>query len=37
LNQTTRRKLLLNYQDYYSLHIQDFGQMKTLVVLHEVL
>lgn len=37
LNQLIRRKLLLRYQDYYSLHIQDFGQMKTLMVLHEVL
>ncbi len=32
-----RRKLLLYYQDYYGLHIADFGQMKTLTVLHEVL
>jgi len=37
LNHDTRRALLLKYQEYYSLHIQDFGQMKTLMVLHEVL
>jgi DNA repair protein RecO (recombination protein O) len=33
-----KRKLLLQYyQDYYALHITDFGPMKTLQVLHEVL
>ena len=37
LNRETRRNLLLKYQEYYSLHIHDFGQMKTLMVLHEVL
>jgi DNA repair protein RecO (recombination protein O) len=37
LNHTKRRELLLKYQDYYALHIADFGQMKTLLVLHEVL
>ncbi len=37
LNHITRRQLLLQYQDYYALHIQDFGQMKTLMVLSEVL
>ena len=37
LNQLTRRYLLLKYLDYYALHIHDFGQMKTLMVLHEVL
>ena len=37
LNQQTRRALLLKFQDYYALHIHDFGQMKTLQVLHEVL
>ena len=37
LNHTKRRELLLKYQDYYALHITDFGQMKTLTVLHEVL
>jgi DNA repair protein RecO (recombination protein O) len=37
LNHTKRRELLLKYQDYYTLHIADFGQMKTLMILHEVL
>lgn len=37
LHHDTRRNLLLSYQDYYALHIADFGQMKTLAVLHEVL
>ena len=37
LNQQTRRELLLKFQHYYALHIHDFGQMKTLQVLHEVL
>lgn len=37
LNQTTRRELLLHYQDYYALHIPDFGHIRTLQVLHEVL
>jgi len=37
LNQDIRRSLLLRYLEYYALHIPDFGQMKTLMVLHEVL
>lgn len=37
LNQEIRRMLLLRYLEYYALHIHDFGQMKTLMVLHEVL
>jgi DNA repair protein RecO (recombination protein O) len=37
LNHETRRKLLYRYQDYYALHIHDFGSMKTLPILHEVL
>lgn len=37
LNHDTRRKLLLYYQDYYALHISDFGLMRTLAVLEEVL
>jgi DNA repair protein RecO (recombination protein O) len=37
LNHEIRRALLLKYHEYYALHIQDFGQMKTLMVLHEVL
>jgi DNA repair protein RecO (recombination protein O) len=37
LNHHHRRKLLLRYQDYYALHLPDFGELKTLTVLHEVL
>ncbi|MEP7237888.1 MAG: DNA repair protein RecO [Ferruginibacter sp.] len=37
LNREIRRLLLLRYLEYYALHIPDFGQMKTLMVLHEVL
>ncbi len=37
LNHTIRRQLLLHYQEYYALHISEFGQLKTLMVLHEVL
>lgn len=37
LHQEVRRKLLLHYQTYYALHIQGFGQMKTLMVLQDVL
>ncbi len=37
LNQETRRILLNAYQQFYALHIQDFGSMKTLPVLQEVL
>jgi DNA repair protein RecO (recombination protein O) len=37
LNRDFRRNLLLSYQDYYALHIQEFGTMKTLPVLHELL
>lgn len=37
LHHDTRRKLLLFYQGYYALHIPDFGSMKTLAVLQEVL
>ncbi len=37
LNQELRRKLLHAIETFYSLHIQDFGQMKTLPVLEAVL
>ncbi|HMO61058.1 MAG TPA: DNA repair protein RecO [Ferruginibacter sp.] len=37
LNQPVRRRLLHHYHVYYSLHIAEFGQMKTLAVLQEVL
>jgi DNA repair protein RecO (recombination protein O) len=37
LNQETRRILLQAYQTFYALHVPDFGAMKTLPVLQEVL
>lgn len=37
LNHHTRSALLLKYQEYYALHLSDFGQMKSLGVLQEVL
>lgn len=37
LNHDFRRQLLFAYEIYYALHIQDFGTMKTLPVLKEVL
>jgi DNA repair protein RecO (recombination protein O) len=37
LNHDFRRQLLHAYETYYALHIQDFGTMRTLPVLREVL
>ncbi len=37
LNHIKRRALLTKYLEYYALHIPDFGQMKTLMVMQEVL
>jgi DNA repair protein RecO (recombination protein O) len=37
LNHDVRRNLLHVYETYYALHIQDFGTMKTLPVLREIL
>ncbi|HET9055872.1 MAG TPA: DNA repair protein RecO [Chitinophagaceae bacterium] len=37
LNHEIRRALLNNLQIFYALHMQDFGQLKSLVVLQEVL
>jgi len=37
LNQQTRRQLLEAYQLYLSLHITDFGTMKSYAILQEVL
>ena len=37
MNHLKRRELLQRYMEYYVLHIQDFGQMKTLAVMQEVL
>jgi DNA repair protein RecO (recombination protein O) len=37
LNHEIRRILLQSYQTYYALHVQEFGTMRTLPVLQEVL
>ncbi|MEP6596649.1 MAG: DNA repair protein RecO [Ginsengibacter sp.] len=37
LNKGARREMLLALQTFYGLHIQEFGVMKTLPVLHEIL
>lgn len=37
LNHDFRRNLLYAYETYYKLHIQDFGTMRTLPVLREIL
>jgi DNA repair protein RecO (recombination protein O) len=37
LNHEFRRSLLFAYENYYALHLQDFGTMKTLPVLREIL
>jgi DNA repair protein RecO (recombination protein O) len=37
LNRNIRRDLLHAYQQYYSLHVAEFGELKTLTILQEVL
>lgn len=37
LNQSTRRRLLHAYQQFYALHVAEFGVMKSVAVLQEVL
>lgn len=37
LNRVVRRELLQAYQTYLSLHIHDFGEMKSLAILQEIL
>jgi DNA repair protein RecO (recombination protein O) len=37
LNSEIRRNLLQAYQHFYSLHIQDFGTLRSLPVLQEIL
>ncbi|MEO6327312.1 MAG: DNA repair protein RecO [Ginsengibacter sp.] len=37
LNKATRREILLAMQTFYGLHIQEFGAMKTLPILQEIL
>lgn len=37
LNRNIRRTLLASYQNYMALHIADFGELKTLAILQEIL
>ena len=37
LNQEMRRRITHALEEYYALHIPDFGTMKTLPVLREVI
>ena len=37
LNHDFRRNLLYMYEKYYALHLQDFGTLRTLPVLREIL
>jgi len=37
LNRNIRRELLLAYQQFMTLHISDFGEMRSLPILQEVL
>lgn len=37
LNKFIRKNILFALQNFYCMHIQDFGVMKTLPILHEVL
>jgi len=37
LNRQVRRNLLAAYQQFFTLHIQDFGELKSVRVLQEVL
>jgi DNA repair protein RecO (recombination protein O) len=37
MHHAVRRQLLLRYHEYFSLHIPDFGEVKTMAVMAEVL
>ncbi len=37
LNNAARRELLVALQTYYALHIPEFGIMKSLPILHDIL
>jgi DNA repair protein RecO (recombination protein O) len=37
MNHLRRRELLLKYVDFYTLHLPEFGKMKTLPILQEIL
>jgi DNA repair protein RecO (recombination protein O) len=36
INRTTRQQLLKSFQNYIALHVQDFGEIKTLPILQEI-
>ncbi len=36
LNRSTRQQLLQSFQNYIALHVQDFGEIKSLPVLQEI-
>lgn len=37
INKATRKKLLVAFQQYYALHLPDFGWLKSFAILQEVL
>ncbi|HQS56508.1 MAG TPA: DNA repair protein RecO C-terminal domain-containing protein, partial [Sediminibacterium sp.] len=37
LNRTTRRELLSSFQTFLTLHIHNFGEIKSLAIIQEVL
>ena len=37
MNRTLRREILKSLESYYSWHVPEFGTLKTLTVLHEIL
>lgn len=37
LSKNTRRQLLASYQQYIALHVSDFGEIKSLPILHQIL
>ncbi len=37
MNQQLRRKLLDSFERYYALHLEDFGVMRSLPILREIL
>jgi len=37
LSKEVRRELILAYQQYFTLHVSDFGEIKSLPILHQIL
>jgi DNA repair protein RecO (recombination protein O) len=37
MNHHFRRTLMEAYEKFYALHIQDFGEMRTISILREIL